>query len=52
LAKVLARGDIQDRLTAMGITVSHMSGEQLAQRERTYAQAWAQVIKASGFVPQ
>lgn len=52
LAKVLARTDVQERLTAMGITVGHMSGEQLAQRERTYAQAWAQVIKASGFVPQ
>ena len=52
LAKVLARSDVQERLTAMGITVGHMSGEQLAQRERTYAQSWAQVIKASGFVPQ
>jgi len=52
LAKVLARADIQDKLTAMGITVGHMTGEQLTQRERSYAQAWAQVIKASGFVPQ
>jgi tripartite-type tricarboxylate transporter receptor subunit TctC len=52
LAKVLARADVQERLTAMGITVGHMGGEQLAQRERSYAQAWAQVIKASGFVPQ
>lgn len=52
LARVLARPDIQERLSAMGITVGHMSGEQLAQRERAYALAWAQVIKASGFVPQ
>jgi tripartite-type tricarboxylate transporter receptor subunit TctC len=52
LTKVLARADVQERLTAMGITVGHMSGEQLTQRERSYAQAWAQVIKASGFVPQ
>lgn len=52
LAKTLARPDVQERLTAMGITVGHSSGEQLAQRERSYAQAWGQVIKASGFVPQ
>lgn len=52
LAKVLSRADLQDKLSAMGITVGHMSGEQLAQRERSYAQAWSQVIKASGFVPQ
>lgn len=52
LARVLARADVQDKLSAMGITVGHMSGEQLAQRERSYAMAWSQVIKASGFVPQ
>lgn len=52
LAKVLARADLQEKLTSMGITVGHMSGEQLAQRERSYAQAWSQVIRASGFVPQ
>lgn len=52
LARVLPLPDVQERLTAMGITVSHMSGDQLAQRERSYAQAWSQVIKASGYVPQ
>lgn len=52
LARVLARPDIQERLSAMGITVSHMTGEQLSQRERAYAQAWSQVIRASGFIAQ
>lgn len=52
LARVIALPEVQERLTAMGITVGHMSGEQLTQRERTYAQAWGQVIRASGFVPQ
>lgn len=52
VARVIALPDVQERLTAMGITVGHMSGEQLAQRERSYAQAWGQVIRASGYVPQ
>ena len=52
LAKVLQQSEVQARLSAMGITVGHMSSAQLEAREKTYTQAWAQVIKASGFVPQ
>jgi tripartite-type tricarboxylate transporter receptor subunit TctC len=52
LAKVVAVPDVQARLTAMGLTVGHMPGEQLATRERAYAATWSRIIKASGFTPQ
>ena len=52
LAKVIAKPAVHDRLTAMGLTVGHMSPEQLGQRERAYTATWARIIKASGFVPQ
>lgn len=52
LAKVVAVPDVQTRLTAMGLTVGHMPGQQLAARERAYAATWSQIIKASGFTPQ
>ncbi len=49
VAKVIALPEVRDRLTAMGLTVGHMSGEQLASRERAYSQTWARIIQASGF---
>ena len=52
VAKVIALPEVRDRLTAMGLTVGHMSGEQLASRERAYSQTWARIIKASGFQAQ
>ncbi len=52
LAKVLAQPDVRERLTAMGLNVGFMNQQQLASREQAYAQAWARIIKASGFVPQ
>lgn len=52
IAKTLAKPAVHDRLTAMGLTVGHMSGEQLGQRERAYTATWAKIIKATGFVPQ
>jgi tripartite-type tricarboxylate transporter receptor subunit TctC len=52
LAKVLAQADVRERLTAMGLTVGFMNQQQLASREQTYSQAWARLIKASGFVAQ
>lgn len=52
VAKVVAKPVVHDRLTAMGLTVGAMSGEQLGQRERAYTATWARIIKASGFVPQ
>lgn len=52
LARVLQQAEVQERLTAMGITVGHQTGAALGLRERAYAQAWSQVIRASGFVPQ
>lgn len=52
LSKVLAQPDVRDRLGAMGLTVGFMNQQQLASREQAYAQAWARIIKASGFVAQ
>jgi tripartite-type tricarboxylate transporter receptor subunit TctC len=52
LAKVIALPEVRDRLTAMGLTVGHMSGKQLAERERAYAKTWAEIIRKSGFQPQ
>ena len=52
VAKVVALPDVRDRLTAMGLTVGYMTPQQLATRERAYAQTWARIIKASGFQAQ
>ena len=52
LAKVIALPEVRDRLTAMGLTVGYMSQQQLASREKAYAQTWARIIKASGFQAQ
>ncbi len=52
LAKVVSQPEVRSQLTQMGLTVGHMSGEQLARRERAYAQAWSRIIRNSGFQPQ
>jgi tripartite-type tricarboxylate transporter receptor subunit TctC len=52
LAKVIAVPEIRERLVAMGLTVGFMPQQQLASRERAYAQTWARIIKTSGFQPQ
>jgi tripartite-type tricarboxylate transporter receptor subunit TctC len=52
LAKVIAIPEVKDKLTAWGLSVGFMPPPQLAARERAYAQAWAKIIKASGFQPQ
>jgi tripartite-type tricarboxylate transporter receptor subunit TctC len=52
LAKVIAKPVVHDRLTAMGLSVGHMTGEQLGQRERAYSAVWAKLIKQIGFQPQ
>ncbi len=52
LAQVLAMPDVRDRLTAMGLTVGHMTSQELAAREKAYARTWAQIIKESGFRSQ
>lgn len=52
LAKVMALPDVQERLTAMGLTVGYMTPQQLTAREQAYSQTWSRIIKASGFVPQ
>lgn len=52
LAKVIAVPEVRDRLGAMGLTVGFMTQQQLASRERAYAQTWARIIKTSGFQPQ
>jgi tripartite-type tricarboxylate transporter receptor subunit TctC len=52
LAKVIALPEVRDRLTTLGMTVGFMPQQQLAARERAYAQTWARIIKSSGFQPQ
>jgi tripartite-type tricarboxylate transporter receptor subunit TctC len=52
LAKVISAPEVRDRLTALGLAVGFMTPQQLAARERAYAQVWAKIIKASGFQPQ
>ena len=52
LAKVIALPEVHERLTAMGLTVGHMTSDQLAKREHAYSQSWAKIIKASGFQAQ
>ena len=52
LAKVVALPEVRDRLTALGLDVEFMTSAQLAARERAYAKAWAEIIRASGFQPQ
>lgn len=52
LAKVIAQPEVRDKLTAWGLAVGFMPQQQLAARERAYAQTWARIIKASGFQPQ
>ncbi|MEW6693854.1 MAG: Bug family tripartite tricarboxylate transporter substrate binding protein [Pseudomonadota bacterium] len=52
LAQAIAQPAVRDRLTAMGLTVGYMSGEQLSQRERAYTEVWARIIRDSGFQPQ
>ncbi len=52
MAKVVAMPEVRDHLTAMGLTVGHMSPQQLATRQQAYTDAWAKIIKTSGFVAQ
>jgi tripartite-type tricarboxylate transporter receptor subunit TctC len=52
LAKVVALPEVRDQLTAMGLTVGHMTPGQLASREQAYRQTWTKVIRNSGFQPQ
>lgn len=52
VAKVIAQPEVRRQLQQMGLTVEHMVPEQLARRERAYAQVWKRIIKNSGFQPQ
>jgi tripartite-type tricarboxylate transporter receptor subunit TctC len=52
IQKAIAVPEVKDKLTAMGLSVGYMSGEQLAARERAYSKVWAKIIKDSGFQPQ
>ncbi|WP_137917697.1 Bug family tripartite tricarboxylate transporter substrate binding protein [Hydrogenophaga sp. 2FB] len=50
--KAIAQPDVREKLTAMGLTVGFMTGEQLGAREQAYGKVWAKIIKDSGFQPQ
>jgi tripartite-type tricarboxylate transporter receptor subunit TctC len=52
LAKVIARPDVKERLTNLGLAVEFMNAQQLAARERAYSKSWAAIIRTSGFQPQ
>ncbi|MEP6609245.1 MAG: Bug family tripartite tricarboxylate transporter substrate binding protein [Burkholderiaceae bacterium] len=52
VARVIALPDVRERLTRWGLSVQFMPQAQLAARERAYSQAWAQIIRKSGFQPQ
>ena len=52
LARVIAAPEVRDKLTNLGLAVEFMPQSALAARERAYADAWARIIKASGFQPQ
>jgi len=52
LAKVIAVAEVRERMTGLGLTVGFMPQKQFAERERAYAQAWARIIRDSGFQPQ
>ncbi|MBT9464902.1 Bug family tripartite tricarboxylate transporter substrate binding protein [Hydrogenophaga sp.] len=50
--KAVAQPDVREKLTAMGLSVGFMTGEQLGAREQAYGKVWAKIIQDSGFVPQ
>lgn len=52
MAKVVAMPEVKERLSALGLTVGHMSPQQLGEREKAYTASWARIIKASGFQAQ
>jgi tripartite-type tricarboxylate transporter receptor subunit TctC len=49
VAKVIAQTDVKTQLTAMGLTVGHMTPQQLGAREKAYTASWTRIIKANGF---
>lgn len=52
VARVIGQTEVRRQLTQMGLTVEFMSADQLARRERSYAQAWSRIIRNAGFQPQ
>jgi tripartite-type tricarboxylate transporter receptor subunit TctC len=50
LKAVLEIPNVQQRLVALGLTVSHMSSQTLSERERAYSKNWAKIIAESGFI--
>ena len=52
LKKVLQLPQIQQRLSALGLTVEYMTSDTLSQRESAYSKNWAQIIAKTGFIAQ
>ena len=52
LARVLGQAPVLAQLNQMGLSVEFMNAEQLARRERAYAQVWTRIVRESGFTPQ
>lgn len=51
LAKTIAKPDVKERLSAMGLTVGFSTGTQLGEREKAYRTTWTKIIQQSGFKP-
>jgi hypothetical protein len=43
---------VREQLVALGLTVGHMTPQQLAKREQAYTRAWSAIIRKSGYQPQ
>jgi len=52
VAKTVAKPDVKERLSAMGLTVGFSTGTQLGEREKAYRTTWTKIIQQSGFKPQ
>jgi tripartite-type tricarboxylate transporter receptor subunit TctC len=52
IARILAIGEIQDRLLAAGIEPSSMKPEQFTEYIRAEVAKWTKVVKAAGIEPQ
>lgn len=52
LQKAVALPGVRERRTNWGLSVGHMTGPQMNQREQAYTQSWAGIIRRSGFVAQ
>ncbi|MCX8099329.1 MAG: Bug family tripartite tricarboxylate transporter substrate binding protein [Casimicrobiaceae bacterium] len=51
LQRALAKPELREQMTRMGLTPTFMNAQQLGERERAYTRVWAEIIKSRGFAP-